>query len=117
MSKHLIEKERMHAAGGQAGMPIEERKYVKKRLTDAQVNHFLDFLQFSGVMQDVASETRTVKLTIGRKVIMPNVVRTVHNSEIVRLCIAYIQSNRLYIWKTISSKKMKHANQLSSQST
>ena len=75
----------MHAAGGQAGMPIEAGKYVKKRLTDAQVNHFLDFLQFSGVMQGVASGTRTVKLTSGRKVIMPNVVRTVHKSEIVIL--------------------------------
>ena len=41
MSKHLIEKARMHAAGGQAGMPIEAGKYVKKRLTDAQVNHLL----------------------------------------------------------------------------
>ena len=29
MSKHLIEKARMHAAGGQAGMPIEAGKYVK----------------------------------------------------------------------------------------
>ena len=85
MSKHLIQKVRMHAAGGQAGMPIEAGKYVKKRLTNAQVNHFLDFLQFSGVMQDVASGTRTVKLTSARKVIMPNVVRTVHKSEIVIL--------------------------------
>ena len=66
MSKHLIEKARMHAARGQAGMPIEAGKYVKKRVTDAQVNHSLDFLQFSGVMQDVASGTRTVKLTSGR---------------------------------------------------
>ena len=87
-SKHLIEKARVHAAEGQAGMPIEAGKYVKKRLTNAQVNHFLDFLQFSGVMQDVASGTRTVKLTSARKVIMPNVVRTVHKSEIVRLYIA-----------------------------
>ena len=74
-SKHLIKKARM-----QAGMSIEAGKYVKKKLTDAQVNHFLDFLQFSGVMQDVASGTRTVKLTSGIKVIMPNVVRTVHKS-------------------------------------
>ena len=74
-SKHLIEKARM-----QAGMSIEAGKYVKKKLTDAQVNHFLDFVQFSGVMQDVASGTRTVKLTSGIKVIMPNVVRTVHKS-------------------------------------
>ena len=39
-------------------------------------------------MQDVPSGTRTVKLTSGRKVIMPNVVRTVHKSEIVGLYIA-----------------------------
>ena len=68
ISKHLIEKAKMHAAGGKAGMLKEAGKYVKKRLTDAPVNHFLDFLQFSVVMQDVASGTKTVKLTSGRKV-------------------------------------------------
>ena len=75
----------MHVAGGKAGMLKEAGKYVKKRLTDALVNHFLDFLQFSGVMQDVASGTKTVKLTSGRKVTCQ---RTVHKSEIVRLYIA-----------------------------
>ena len=47
----------MHVAGGKAGMLKEAGKYAKKRLTDALVNHFLDFLQFSGVMQDVANGT------------------------------------------------------------
>ena len=79
-SKHLIEKARMRAAGGQAGMSIEAGKYVKKSLTDAQVNHFLDFLQLNGVMQYVASGTRTVKLTSGIKVIMSNAVITAHKS-------------------------------------
>ena len=68
MSKHLIKKATMYAAGGLAGIPIEAGQYVKKRLIDAQVNHFLDFLQLSGVMQNVTSGTRTAKLTIGRKV-------------------------------------------------
>ena len=87
MSKHLIKKATMYAAGGLAGIPIEAGKYAKKRLIDAQVNHFLDFLQLSGVMQDVTSGTRTAKLTSGRKVIMPNIVRTIHKSE--KDCISH----------------------------
>ena len=88
MSKRLIKKARMYAAGSQVGIPIEAGKYVTKKLTCAYVNHFLDFLQFSGVMKDVTSGTRTVKLTSGRKKIMPEVMRTLHKSEMVRQYIA-----------------------------
>ena len=45
-----------------------------KRLTDAQINHFLDFLQCGGVVQDVASGTRTAKISTGQKTKMPKAV-------------------------------------------
>lgn len=42
-------------------------------------------MQTSGLIQDVASGTRRVQTSNGRVVTMPNVVRTVHKSEIIRL--------------------------------
>ena len=60
-----IKKARHYAAKATPGVPVEPGKFCQKRLTDAQTNHFLNFLQYGGVMQDVASGTRTVKLSTG----------------------------------------------------
>ena len=48
-----IKKARQHAAKATPGAPVEPGKFCRKRSTDAQINHFLDFLQYGGVMQDV----------------------------------------------------------------
>lgn len=82
---HDIDKGRQKAAEGKAGAPNEPGKYNRERLTDQQINHFLDFMQSSGIMQDVASGTRSVTLSTGRKVKMPNAVRTLHKAEFVKM--------------------------------
>ena len=84
-SKHYIEQARKHAANRKIGMPIEAGKYCRKRLADQQINHFLDFIQYGGLVQDVASGTRQVTLSTKRKAVMPNVIRMVHKAEIIRL--------------------------------
>ena len=88
ISLNDVKKTRQHAANTTPGAPIEPGKYTKKKLKDAQINHFLDFLQHDGVMQDVASGTRTVKLPTGRKTKIPHAVRTVHKAEAIRLYIS-----------------------------
>ena len=84
-TKHYIEKARLHACAGKVGMPIEPGVYCRQRLKDYQVDHFLDFMQQGGFVQDVASGTRRVTLSSGKKSVMPNVVRTMHKAEIIRL--------------------------------
>ena len=76
---------RKHASNNKAGMPIEHGHYSRKKLSDAQINHFLDFLQYGGVMQDVAIGTRSVKLSTGRTATILNAMRVVHKAEIIRL--------------------------------
>ena len=71
---------RKHASNDKAGIPIEPGHYSRKKLSDAQLNHFLDFLQYGGVMQDVAIGTRSVKLSTGRRATILNVVRVVHKA-------------------------------------
>ena len=87
-----IKKARQHAAKATPSAPVEPGKFCRKRLTDAQINHFLDFLQHDGVMQDVASSRKTDKLLTGRKTKIPNAVRTVHKTESIRL-EGYTQEN------------------------
>ena len=70
-----IKQARKHAAKDQAGMPVKPGLYCQKKLNDAQINHFLDFLH-GAVMQDVASGTHSAKRFSGRKSNIPNAVRT-----------------------------------------
>ena len=85
VTKHYVERARKHAGAGKTGVPIVPGVYTRKKLTDDQINHFLDFMQYGNLVQDVASGTRNVKLSTGRKTAMPNVVRIVHKAEIIRL--------------------------------
>ena len=84
-SKYFIERARKHAENGKIGIPIEPGRYYRKRLKYYRIDHFLYFIQHGGFVQDVASGTRSVTLSSGRKTAMPNVVRTVHKAEIIRL--------------------------------
>ena len=70
---------------GLSGVATEPGKYFRVKVTDEQTNQFLDFIQFSGLVQNAASGTRTVKLSSNRKISMPNVIRTVHKAEVIRL--------------------------------
>ena len=90
-TKHYIEMARKHAGKGATGMPIVPAVYTRKKLKDYQIDHFLDFMQFSNLIQDVASGTRTVTLSTQKKATMPNVVRTVHKAEIIRLYETYCE--------------------------
>ena len=85
VSKHYVQMARNHVQTEKVGLPIISQKYKRKTLKDSQIHHFLDFIQQSNLVQDVASGTRTVSLSMGRKAAMPNVVRTLHKAEIIRL--------------------------------
>ena len=73
----------------------------------------MDFLQYGGVIQDVASGTRKVKLSTGWKTNITNAVKTVHKAEALCLYISacemdgYKQENRRpserTLWKILNN--------------
>ena len=80
-----VKQARKHALNDNAEISTKPGRYSPKKLTDDQINHFLDFLQYGEVMQDVANESRSVKLSTGRRAIVLKAVRTDDKSEIIRL--------------------------------
>lgn len=70
---------------GLASIPSEPGKHLCSRVSEAEINNFLDFIRFGGLVQDVASETLSVEHSSNEKVVMPNVTWTVHKTEIIRL--------------------------------
>ena len=59
-----------------------------------KVDHFIDFLSRPSVLQDVAYGTRTLKLESGESLEIPNMVRTVISSHLVRMYLNFcVESN------------------------
>ena len=80
-----VKQVRKHASNDKAGIPIKPGHYSRKKLSNTQVNHFLDFLLYGGVMQDDASGTRSLNLSTGRTATVPKAVGMVYKAEIIRL--------------------------------
>ena len=78
-----LRKAKLHANEKGSGVPVEKAIYHRVRLDTVKVNHFLEFINRPYFYQDVAYGTRTIKVSSGEKLIMPNVIRTVTRSTII----------------------------------
>ena len=81
LTKWRIDETRKHAFKTKPGLPINPPKITRWRLDAVKVDHFLDFLS----SPDVAYGTRTLKLESGQGLEIPNMVRTVISSHLVRM--------------------------------
>ena len=68
---------------------LKKPVFNRVRLDSAKVNHFLEFINRPYFHQDVAFGTRTIKLSSGEQLIMPNVVRTVARSTMLAQYLQY----------------------------
>ena len=84
-----IRKAKLHAKNSGPGTPFEKPEHHRVRLDTVKVNHFLDFINRPYFHQDVAYGTRTLKLSSGEKLVMPNVVRTVARSTMLAQYLQY----------------------------
>lgn len=78
-----IRKAKLHAKNNGPGAPLEKPVFHRVRLDMVKVEHLLDFINRPYFHQDVAYGTRTLKLSSGEKLVMPNVVRTVTRSTML----------------------------------
>ena len=94
LSKWRIDAARKHAFQAKPGQPIDPPKITRCRLDAVKVDHFLDFLSSPSFLQDVAYGTRTLKLESGQSLEIPNLVRTVISSHLVRMYLNFcVESN------------------------
>ena len=78
-----LRKAKLHANNEGPGDPVEKPIYHRVRLDKVKDNHFLDFINRPYFYQDVAYGTRTIKISSGEKLIMPNVTQTVTRSTMI----------------------------------
>lgn len=89
LTKWRIDEARKHAFLTSPGQIIDPPVLQRCRLDPVKVDHFLDFISSPSFLQDVAYGTKTLKLSDGETIEIPNVVRTVVASRLIHLYQSY----------------------------
>ena len=89
LTKWRIDETRKHAFCTSPGHIIEPPVLQRSRLDPVKVDHFLDFISSPSFLQDVAYGTKTLRLSNGETIEIPNVVRTVVASRLTNLYQSY----------------------------
>ena len=88
LTKSRIDEARKHALRTSPGH-IEPPVLQRCRFDPVKVDHFLDFISSPSFLQDVAYGTKTLRLSDGETIEIPNVVRTVVASRLTHLYQSY----------------------------
>ena len=91
LSKWQIDQARRHAAEEGPGQPVVSAPIKRTRLDPVKTNHFVNFITSANFIQDVAYGTKELKLDSGEKITIPNVIRTMMPSRIIKQYISYCQ--------------------------
>lgn len=91
LSKWQIDQARRHAAEEGPGQPVVSAPIKRTRLDPVKTNHFVNFIARANFLQDVAYGTKELKLDSGEKITIPNVIRTMVPSRIIRQYVSYCQ--------------------------
>lgn len=89
LTKWRIDEARKHAFRTSPGRIIVPPVLHRCRLEPVKVDHFLDFISSPSFLQDVAYGTKTLRLSDGETIEIPNVVRTVVASRLTNLYQSY----------------------------
>lgn len=84
-----IDQARKHAVVIGEGVSEEREPVIRYRLDGEKVDHFLDFISSPHYLQDVAYGTRKLKMVTGEIIEIPDLVRTVISSRMVKLYQSY----------------------------
>ncbi|XP_062571122.1 uncharacterized protein LOC134233147 [Saccostrea cucullata] len=88
MTKWRIDTARQHANTSSKNTEVTQ-KSAFSRLPFDKVEHFVDFLSQPHYIQDIAYGERTIKLSTGQSIHIPDVVRTLIGSRIITCYLSY----------------------------
>ena len=91
LSKWQMDQARHHATEEGPGQPVVSEPIKRTRLDPVKTNHFVSFIASANFIQDVAYGTKELKLDSGEKITIPNVIRMMVPSRIIKQYISYCQ--------------------------
>ena len=73
-----------------AGLPVQPvAKQTREKVDSVKLDHFLDFFTSSNILQDLPFGRKTLTLSCGTKIDIPDVIRTLLPSCLIKQCNQY----------------------------
>ncbi|CAH3161487.1 unnamed protein product [Pocillopora meandrina] len=94
LSEWQIRRARAHAREWGPGSLVEKSPCHRVRLPPIKLDHFLDFANRPYFYQDVPFSTRKLRLSSGEKITMPNVIRKVTRSTMVKQYLQFSEEEQ-----------------------
>ena len=85
------------------GQSATQKTHYRVRMPLTKVDHFITFISSPHLIQDVAYGTRTLRLSSGEKLLIPNVVRTMISSRLIK---QYEEYCREVEFEPVSSREL-----------
>lgn len=85
-------KAKTHCQDVGCGMPLTVERKHRNKMNEEQLEHFIDYLVSSDIVKDLPYGTKTMKLSTGQIVEVPNLIRSLAPSSLIeqykQLCAA-----------------------------
>ena len=94
LSEWQIRRARAHARECGPGSMVEKSPCHRVRLPPIKLDHFLDFANRPYFYQDLSFRTRKLRLSSGEKITMPNVIRKVTRSTMVKQYLHFFEEEQ-----------------------
>lgn len=89
LSNWQIDQARRHATLEGPGKPVVSAPIKRTRLDPVKTDHFVNFIARPNFLQDVAFGTKNLKLDSGEQITIPNVIRTMVPSRIIKQYLSF----------------------------
>ena len=89
ITKYQLFQAKKHLISYGRGQPLPATPKYRVSVTLPKIDHFIGFISSPHFVQDVAHGTRTLKLSSGEIISMPNVVRNIVAARIIKQYVSY----------------------------
>lgn len=89
ITKYQLFQAKKHLISYGRGQPLPAIPKYRVSVTLSKIDHFIGFISSPHFVQDVAHGTRTLKLSSGETISMPNVVRNMVAARIIKQYVSY----------------------------
>ena len=89
ITKYQLFQAKKHLISYGRGQPLPAVPKYRVSVTLPKIDHFIGFISSPHFVQDVAHGTRTLKLSSGETISMPNVVRNMVAARIIKQYVSY----------------------------
>ncbi|CAC5417479.1 unnamed protein product [Mytilus coruscus] len=95
LTKYRFYAAKQHSDEVGCGLPVSRERLTRNKIDIAELEHFIDFIISSDVVKDLPFGMKTMKLTSGEIVNVPNLIRSLAPSSLVNQYIQFCDSENV----------------------